>query len=218
MVTRPLVAAGVGLLVAAVAACGGGSSSSAAPATVTVTQPAAATPAATATPAAAGTSPAATGPAPSGRGDAGRTLGSLSAKGTVPTEQDGKKIQLTVGPVDVVTGSLADMKNFKLPATVKGLVPIYVTATFTHAGGPTVKSPYFMAAMFMENRAGEDAQGITLLGTFDRCESPEPATFAKGDSVKQCRIYLLPKGDRPGKLYGSWAGYGTDDHLGWKLG
>jgi hypothetical protein len=219
MVTvRPVLAVATAAL--ALAACGGGGS--AAPATVTVTQPGAASTSgaasasgsASAPPTSAAASPSSSAAA-GGAGDAGKTFDAPTQKATVTTKEDGKEIQLTIGPVQIVTGSLGDLKNYKLPATVKGQVPIYVTGTFTHAGGPAVRYPYFMSAMFMENAAGERAGGITLLGTFDKCESPKPATFAEGDTTKQCRVYLLPKGDKPGKLFGSWAGFGQDKYVTW---
>ncbi len=215
LTVRPVLAVAAATLT--LAACGGGGSTTSS--TVTVTQSAAAPSTSAASPSSP-VSPSSSASAEAsssvaGAGDAGKTFDAPTEKATVSTKEDGKDIQLTIGPVKVATGTLGDLKNYKLPATAKGMVPVYVTATFTHAGGPSVRYPYFMSAVFLENKAGERAGGITLLGTFDKCESPKPATFTKGDTTKQCRVYLLPKGDKPGKLFGSWAGFGDDKYVTW---
>jgi hypothetical protein len=214
LTVRPVLAVAAATLT--LAACGGGGSTTSS--TVTVTQSAAAPSTSAASPSSP-VSPSSSAQASSvaGAGDAGKTFDAPTEKATVSTKEDGKDIQLTIGPVKVATGTLGDLKNYKLPATAKGMVPVYVTATFTHAGGPSVRYPYFMSAVFLENKAGERAGGITLLGTFDKCESPKPAAFAEGDTTTQCRVYLLPKGDQPGKVYGTWAGFQKEKYVTWML-
>ncbi len=214
LTVRPVLAVAAATLT--LAACGAGGSTTSS--TVTVTQSAAAPSTSAASPSSP-VSPSSSAQASSvaGAGDAGKTFDAPTEKATVSTKEDGKDIQLTIGPVKVATGTLGDLKNYKLPATAKGMVPVYVTATFTHAGGPSVRYPYFMSAVFLENKAGERAGGITLLGTFDKCESPKPAAFAEGDTTTQCRVYLLPKGDQPGKVYGTWAGFQKEKYVTWML-
>ncbi len=214
LTVRPVLAVAAATLT--LAACGGGGSTTSS--TVTVTQSAAAPSTSAASPSSP-VSPSSSAQASSvaGAGDAGKTFDAPTEKATVSTKEDGKDIQLTIGPVKVATGTLGDLKNYKLPATAKGMVPVYVTATFTHAGGPSVRYPYFMSAVFLENKARERAGGITLLGTFDKCESPKPAAFAEGDTTTQCRVYLLPKGDQPGKVYGTWAGFQKEKYVTWML-
>lgn len=207
--TGLLAAAALGLVLAG---CGGGDTA----ATGSTAVPATSAGSTSAPASKAAASPGAS--APAGRAGAGSTFTSLSGKATVPTEVDGKKIRLTVGPLAVRVGSIKDLSGFKLSRAAKQSVPVYVKAKFTHAGGPTLKSPYFAASIFFEDDAGDQPQSVTLLGDFPKCESPQPPRFAKGDSVIQCRVYLMVKEGKPGKVYGTWAGFGDEDKVTWKIG
>lgn len=115
--------------------------------------------------------------------------------GTKPTDT---LIGVTITKVEA--GKPSDLKNFDLDAQSKQGIPFYVHATFENQSDVTFNGQGMAGALTVTNSAGEDAQKLSLIGDFPKCEGAPPEQFKPGKSAQTCDVYLLPKGQTVGKV------------------
>ncbi|MEZ0022582.1 hypothetical protein P3T36_003811 [Kitasatospora sp. MAP12-15] len=105
-------------------------------------------------------------------------------------------ISLSIGPVKVVKGDIADLASFDLkPDQTAGKTPYYVTVSYTHEGGNGIFEPYFNLQLRAMVDAQTQASKIDLIGAFSKCASDVPqggANFVKGQTEHECAVYLAP--------------------------
>ncbi|MFK0220031.1 hypothetical protein ACIQWN_17795 [Streptomyces vinaceus] len=102
----------------------------------------------------------------------------------------GGTIALTVTGVE--QGQPADLDSLKLGDKVKGMIPYYVRYTVKNVG--TVDLSYasvgHMKGLLPD---GSEAQGVSVIGTFDKCKDESlPKGFTNGQTQTSCAIALAP--------------------------
>ncbi|MFF0220325.1 hypothetical protein [Streptomyces vinaceus] len=102
----------------------------------------------------------------------------------------GGTIALTVTSVE--QGQPADLDSLKLGDKVKGMIPYYVRYTVKNVG--TVDLSYasvgHMKGLLPD---GSEAQGVSVIGTFDKCKDESlPKGFTNGQTQTSCAIALAP--------------------------
>ncbi|MER7849233.1 hypothetical protein ABTZ03_35430 [Kitasatospora sp. NPDC096077] len=140
-----------------------------------------------------------------------------TAKGTFADHEKGD-ISLTIGPVKVAKGDIADLAKFLKPEDMAGKTPYYVHVTYTHTGGNGIFEPYFNLRLHAMTGDTAQARKVDLLSAFPTCESDVPQggkDFVKGQSDHECAVYLAPS-DKPVQ-YIAWLDK-DDKPLAWKAG
>ncbi|WP_344442041.1 hypothetical protein [Kitasatospora nipponensis] len=159
--------------------------------------------------------PASSAPGGPGAGFAAALAPSAQAQGVYSDHQKGD-ISLTIGPVKVVKGDVADLAKFAKAADLAGKTPYYVSVSYTHTGGNGLFEPYFNAQLRAMVSDTDQAPKIDLLSGFPQCQSDVPkggADFVKGQTEHECAIYLAPS-DKPLK-YVLWVNK-SGAPLAWK--
>ncbi|MDG4857180.1 hypothetical protein P8605_03255 [Streptomyces sp. T-3] len=126
---------------------------------------------------------------------------------TTYKDDDDGETKLEIEVEKAVEGSWDDFKNFDLGSTeTKGMVPYYVTTSFTSKGGAEPWIPGW--GLEWDAWTGPDvpAQGINIAPTaeFPKCpavDKSQKGKFAPGETEKPCDIFVVPEG-KP--LYLQW--------------
>jgi hypothetical protein len=105
---------------------------------------------------------------------------------------------LKVTAVSVRKGKRADLGTLKLDAGARALQPYYVTMSFKNVGDRSLHYPFLNTPTGLEDSSGVDDQ--TLITADDEvkpCPGKDPDDFAKGASTSLCKVFLLPKTEKP---------------------
>ncbi|WP_162467309.1 hypothetical protein [Streptomyces cavernae] len=134
--------------------------------------------------------------------------------------------QLEVSPKRLARGTAADLKHVRLDDDLKGMVPYYLTVSYTNTGSVPVGGAGPQASFTVTLADGTPGRAISLwnanpLATKaspslpDNCDKAGPASVAPNDTATVCRLVMLPKGHDPATVvYSDEAG----DTLLWKVG
>jgi hypothetical protein len=175
-----------------------------------------------ATPPAESLAPATTG----GGTDGGSPGGALAKAGqsftigktaTLPYKSGSTSGTLAVTVNAIQKGSPADLKPLKLGDRAAGLVPYYIRVTLKNAGHTDLSftSPRNMQGLL---RDGSDAQGVSVIGTFAKCDDKSlPKGFTNGRSVHSCFLALAsPSSAVTGAKWVTTPFDGLDNSVTWK--
>ncbi|MDI3418655.1 hypothetical protein [Streptomyces luteolus] len=150
-----------------------------------------------------------------GAGDAGAAEDEGLAQAMDPSESaeatfedDGESTKLEIKPEKTVKGSWDDFKGFDLKGVeTEGMVPYYVTMSFTSKGGAEPWIPTWGNEDDALVGPNQPAQGINMLDDFAKCPGVDPdvpsGKFKKGTTDRPCDIFVAPEG-KP--LYVRWGG------------
>ncbi len=198
-----VLAAGVGLTLAA---CGSSSSGGTHSATTGAAAAPTSTPATTTT---ASSSP------PANAGTGGTTAaGTKLAPGTpalVNFEPESKVFRLQLNVLSIQKGSQTELDAVELSKTQREQTPYYVKLQVRNLGAgnasanDTNPADEFQAT---DDRGGQ-AQELSIIGTFRPCESVEvPKSFTHGVTYQTCVVYMVGKGGSLAQV--QWTGNGGD--------
>ncbi|MGY5124066.1 hypothetical protein [Streptomyces nigrescens] len=140
------------------------------------------------------------------------------------TDADHKAHRLRITPTRLARGSDSDLAHIQLDDDLKGMVPYYLTFSYTNTGKKTV-SEVDPARNFSVNGAdGQAAEQVSLFrsnpmatssGLPPECRESGAAELAAGATAAICRIFMLPKDQRPATV--SYKDDGGDTLI-WQVG
>ncbi|MFI6849420.1 hypothetical protein OG535_27130 [Kitasatospora sp. NBC_00085] len=108
------------------------------------------------------------------------------------------RIQVSVTPVSVVKGDKAEVEKLGI-GLLAGKTPYYVTATYTHKGGPEDIGAY-AAKLSLHSDAEHAYQNAPAWGAdFPPCQEGSDAALklTPGKTVTTCEIFLVPETVQP---------------------
>lgn len=104
-----------------------------------------------------------------------------------------KSTGLTLGVSKVVKARIADLAAYQLDATTKTSTPYYVTVSVENVGTGDVGGSVIPLWALSSDDTLIGASGFT--NSFGTCPSRAlPTSFAAGDDLTTCLMYLVPKG------------------------
>lgn len=171
----------------------------------------------------------------SGDDDKGSGKGSAAAPKPLPLEhtshqvswtEDDVAVHMKLGLKRLARGSEADLAQAQLDDDVKGMVPYYLTFSYTNTGTSTLRSPDPESNFSVTAPDGVPAKRISLFNTDPAateaasgvpraCAKSGPGAMAPGRTAEKCEIFMLPKGQRPAAVAYAKEASGT---LLWKAG
>jgi hypothetical protein len=206
--TRGLALALAATSALALQACGGGDDND--KVTTQATTPSTSLPSTT-TPPTTSTTPTLPGLTPAG---ASLALGKAATVAyTTLGSDDQFKFKVSVDAID--KGAVGDLSNFQLDKDKKGMVPWYVKSHVTNKSGknlPPNSDPAFSLTVVDSNEA--EAQSLTLIGDFPKCESNSPTPIKASADYHSCEVYLLKPGTSIARV--QWEVQGGGDPIVWQ--
>jgi hypothetical protein len=140
------------------------------------------------------------------------------------TDTGDQRHPLRVGPKKLARGAASDMAHIRLDDELKGMVPYYLTFSFTNTGKDPVKGVDPTRNFSVNTADGQAAHAISLFqsnplatgsGLPADCREAGRADLAAGDTTAICQIFMLPKGQVPATV--SYKDDGSDTLL-WQVG
>ncbi|MET8028998.1 hypothetical protein [Streptomyces avermitilis] len=134
--------------------------------------------------------------------------------------------QLTVAPKRLARGTAADLDHVQVDEDLKGMVPYYLTVTYTNTNSAPLAQPDPEANFTVTLADGTPGKSISLWNSNplatepssslpDNCDKAGPASVAAGAAATVCQVVMLPKGHTPATVaYADEAG----ETLLWKVG
>ncbi|MFI5685507.1 hypothetical protein [Streptomyces sp. NPDC051636] len=133
--------------------------------------------------------------------------------------------QLKIAPKRLARGTSADLDHVQLDEDLKGMVPYYLTVTYTNTGSAALTRPDPQANFTVTLADGTPGKAISLWNTNplataagsslpDNCDKAGPAAVAPGATATVCQLVMLPEGHTPATVaYADEAG----ETLLWKV-
>ncbi|MGW4488588.1 hypothetical protein ACWEOE_32690 [Amycolatopsis sp. NPDC004368] len=119
----------------------------------------------------------------------------LGEKAIVPFKSEGRTGAIGVTVTAIDKGTEADLAPLQLGDRAKGMTPFYVRVTVSNESGTdfSYTSLGLMNGIFPD---GDQAQGVSVIGTFDKCDSGDAgkAFTTKGATFQSCDISVAPAG------------------------
>ncbi|MFI5607187.1 hypothetical protein [Amycolatopsis sp. NPDC051903] len=119
----------------------------------------------------------------------------LGQKAVVPFKSEGHPGSLGVTVTSIDKGTEADLAPLDLGDKAKGMTPYYVRVTVSNESGAdfSYTSLGLMNALLPD---GSQAQGVSVIGTFDKCDSGDAGKdfTTKGSTFKSCVLALAGPG------------------------
>ncbi|WIX81211.1 hypothetical protein QRX50_10820 [Amycolatopsis carbonis] len=119
----------------------------------------------------------------------------LGDKAIVPFKSEGKTGTIGVTVKSIDKGVEADLALLDLGDKAKGMTPYYVRVTVSNESGTdfSYTSLGLMNALLPD---GSEAQGVSVIGTFDKCDSGDAgkAFTTKGATYDSCVLAVAPAG------------------------
>ncbi|MET7937008.1 hypothetical protein [Streptomyces sp. NPDC005322] len=131
--------------------------------------------------------------------DGGRTL-ALGEPTSITYKRGSDHLRgtLRVTAVSIRKGTRAELKRAGARYDARTTHPYYVTMTFENTGGSPLHYPFLNTPTGLEDTSGTDAQPlITADDGVKPCRGVDPDDFASGASATLCKVFLVPKGERP---------------------
>ncbi|MEW1749517.1 hypothetical protein [Streptomyces angustmyceticus] len=122
------------------------------------------------------------------------------------TGSDHQAHRLRITPTRLARGSDSDLAHIQLDDDLKGMVPYYLTFSYTNTGKAPVKNASPERNFSVNGAAGQAAEQVSLFrsnpmatgsGLPPECRESGRAELAPGATAALCRIFMLPKDDRP---------------------
>ncbi|MEU9118430.1 hypothetical protein AB0C96_00975 [Streptomyces sp. NPDC048506] len=113
---------------------------------------------------------------------------------------------LRITPTRLARGSDSDLKHIRLDDDLKGMVPYYLTFSYTNTGKKTVKMASPERNFSVNGVDGLAAQPVSLFrtnplatdsGLPPECREGGATELAAGATAALCQIFMLPKSQRP---------------------
>ncbi|MFF7648955.1 hypothetical protein ACFZCY_03660 [Streptomyces sp. NPDC007983] len=146
-----------------------------------------------------------------------------AAKKATWTDRDRTR-QLKVAPERLVQGKESDLERVRLDGDVDGMVPFYLTVSYTNTGKETLDLPDPENNFTITLADGTPGRPIALMNTNPlatesgvpkECDKSGPATLAPGRTGEACQIVMLPKARTPAIVSYTDEASGA---LTWKIG
>ena len=127
-------------------------------------------------------------------------------KSAVWTDTGEGKHQLRIAPTRLARGAESDMAHIQLDDDLKGMVPYYLTFSFTNTGKETMSDADPTRNLSVNTVDGQAGHGVSLFqsnplatgsGLPAECREAGKAKLAAGDTTAICQIFMLPKGQQP---------------------
>ncbi|WP_326566860.1 hypothetical protein VSH64_34120 [Amycolatopsis rhabdoformis] len=119
----------------------------------------------------------------------------LGEKAIVPFKSEGKTGAIGVTVKSIDKGVEADLAPLDLGDKAKGMTPYYVRVTVSNESGTdfSYTSLGLMNALLPD---GSEAQGVSVIGTFDKCDSGDAgkAFTTKGATYDSCVLAVAQAG------------------------
>ncbi|MFE3651971.1 hypothetical protein ACFXO2_29925 [Streptomyces sp. NPDC059152] len=137
---------------------------------------------------------------------------------------DHKAHPLRLKPTRLALGHPSDLAHIRLDDGLKGMVPYYLTVSYTNTGKDVLSqlSPERNFSLNgVDGQAGEQLSLFrtdplaTTNGLPPECQESGKGTLAAGETAAFCQIFMLPKGLKPGNV--SYKDDGGDTLL-WQIG
>ncbi|MET7762406.1 hypothetical protein ABZS71_10290 [Streptomyces sp. NPDC005393] len=131
--------------------------------------------------------------------DGGKTLPLGEATSiTYKRGSDHLRGTLRVTAVSIRKGTRAELTQAGSHSDARTTHPYYVTMTFENTGDSSLHYPFLNTPTGLEDTSGVDAQPlITADDGVKPCRGKDPDDFAAGASATLCKVFLVPKGERP---------------------
>ncbi|RSS99051.1 hypothetical protein EF910_36965 [Streptomyces sp. WAC07149] len=116
---------------------------------------------------------------------------------------DSQDARFTVTPLEVRTGTEADMENSGLRKDEKEgpQIPVFVWSTLNHKSGTPMKLGDMDGDLMVRTESGQRTRAlIVMLGSAkwaDCPSTPSEKTLGPGQSEKICTAFLIPAGQKP---------------------
>ncbi|GAB2940925.1 hypothetical protein GCM10027075_46810 [Streptomyces heilongjiangensis] len=115
---------------------------------------------------------------------------------------------LKVAPERLARGTAADLDHVRLDDDLKGMVPYYLTITYTNTGSAPLAQPDPESHFTVTLADGTPGRAVTLWNTNtlatassrplpDDCGAAGPASVAAKATATVCQLVMLPKGRTP---------------------
>ncbi|MFF2805672.1 hypothetical protein ACFVT2_00555 [Streptomyces sp. NPDC058000] len=140
------------------------------------------------------------------------------------TGSDHKAHPLRLKPTRLALGHPSDLAHIRLDDDLKGLVPYYLTVSYTNTGKDAVSQLSPQRNFSLNGVDGQAGQQVSLFrtdplatsnGLPPECQESGKAELAAGETAAFCQIFMLPKGLKPGNV--SYKDDGGDTLL-WQVG
>ncbi|MEU4671257.1 hypothetical protein AB0F91_25560 [Amycolatopsis sp. NPDC023774] len=119
----------------------------------------------------------------------------LGEKAIVPFKSEDKTGSIGVTVKSIDKGTEADLAPLDLGDKAKGMTPYYVRVTVSNESGTdfSYTSLGLMNALLPD---GSEAQGVSVIGTFDKCDSGDAGKdfTAKGATYESCVLAVAQAG------------------------
>ncbi|MFI0785218.1 hypothetical protein ACH4Q6_06425 [Streptomyces lydicus] len=138
------------------------------------------------------------------------------------TDHTAHPLRLT--PTRLARGSDSDLSHIRLDGDLKGMVPYYLTFSYTNTGKGTVKNLSPERNFSVNGTDGQAAQAVSLFrsnplatgsGLPPECRESGKSELAAGATAAICQIFMLPKSQQPATV--SYKDDGGDT-LMWQVG
>ncbi|MFC0601821.1 hypothetical protein [Streptomyces palmae] len=130
--------------------------------------------------------------------DAGKTLELGGTTALTYKRGSNSAITMEVTAKSVRKGAQSDLDKVRLDAEERSLQPYYVSFDFKNIGKSSLEYPSLTIPSRLRDSRGEEGKtAITVRDDVKACPANDVNTFAPGDSISQCAVFLLPKGEEP---------------------
>jgi hypothetical protein len=134
------------------------------------------------------------------------TMETASGQSTWTDDQD-EAHPLEITPVGLARGDVADLERIRLTDDLSGLVPYYLSVSYTATGG-TALSEGDLDGFFVVGEGGWAGERLTVMSGFSAygdaesplpaaCDSEAPERLGPGETAEVCQIHMLPPATRP---------------------
>ncbi|MCE4947148.1 hypothetical protein ACFCXR_06730 [Streptomyces noursei] len=147
-----------------------------------------------------------------------------AARAATWTGTDHTARPLRLKPTRLARGHPSDLAHIRLDDDLKGMVPYYLTVSYTNTGKAAVSQVYPERNFSLTGVDGKAGEQLSLFrtdplatgnGLPPECQEAGKATLAAGETSAVCQIFMLPKGLKPGNV--SYKDDGGDTLL-WQIG
>ena len=106
----------------------------------------------------------------------------------------GRRSRVRVVVTDVAEGRIRHLSDFVLDAEARRSTPYYAHVRVRNIGGGNLSRAKITLWGF--DSSGTVRPPAEVLGSFPRCQAQRaPKGFRRGDSMRTCLVYLVPRGD-----------------------
>ncbi|WP_242587110.1 hypothetical protein [Streptomyces sp. MST-110588] len=121
------------------------------------------------------------------------------------TDSDHKAHPLRVTPKSLMRGSVSDFEHIRLDGDLKGLVPYYLTVSYSNTDSKTLSRATPLSNFSVNGADGEPAKQIMMFsnplatssGMPEQCRKGSPDSLAAGASAEACKVFMLPPKQQP---------------------